>query len=233
MTILAIIPARAGSKGIPNKNLALCWGVPLIEWTLDVALDSSVDEVVVSSDSGDIINMCTAKGVRWHPAEHISDEAQIEDRLPDVFGVNPDIIVLLQPTSPVRTSKMIDDAVEQLQRDGADSLVSVVESHAFIWNQHAKLYPNMSPVQISPAAMNYKYQHRPRRQDMELQYEENGSIYVFTREHWERTHNRLGGKISLFVMPEETAIQVDSPYDLWLAGVILERQHTLILGNNW
>ena len=162
-------------------------------------------------------------------AAPISDEAQIEDRLGEVINGTPggrlsDIIVLLQPTSPVRTGKQIDEAIEQLQREGADSLLSVVPSHSFLWA--------LKEHRNAPVAA-YDYRHRPQRQQMDPQYEENGSIYVFTREHWERTHNRLGGRISLYVMPEECRIQVDSPLDLWMAGTILERQGALIAGNNW
>jgi len=215
MTTLAIIPARAGSKGIPGKNMALCAGQPLIEWTLDAALNSSVDAVIVSSDDGAVLNYTKNTGARWHPAEEITDEAQIEDRLPERFDPPADIIVLLQSTSPVRTSKQIDEAIEQLQREGADSLVSVVESHSFFWRD-------------GTVVPTYDVMHRPRRQDMTKHYEENGSIYVFTEDHWRRMHNRLGGKISLFVMPEECAIQVDTPFDLWMAEKILERQHSLV-----
>jgi CMP-N,N'-diacetyllegionaminic acid synthase len=221
--VLAIVPARGGSKGIPGKNLAMCAGKPLIKWTLEAALDSVADEVVVTSDDEAILQCANRPVGLTDWAAIISDDAQIEDRLDEIIQTGTqasDIIVLLQPTSPVRTGKQIDEAIEQLQREGADSLVSVVEGHSFLWQQ--TIADGFSPMVIS---LSYQPQlgERPRRQDME-QYEENGSIYVFTREHWERTHNRLGGKISLYVMPEECRIQVDTPFDLWMAEQILVRQ---------
>ena len=217
--VLAIVPARGGSKGIPNKNLVMCAGKPLIEWTLDALQESSVQWMYVSTDSWQIAEAINGP---WPPVwlhkDTITDEAQIEDRLDEIISGTPagrecDIIVLLQPTSPVRTGRQIDEAIEQLQREGADSLVSVVESHAFLWR-----FPGMV------TGHNYDLKHRPRRQDMSPQYEETGSIYVFTREHWERTHNRLGGKISLYCMAKETGYQIDDPFDLWLVGQILERE---------
>jgi len=234
MNVLAIIPARGGSKGIPGKNLAMCGGKPLTWWTINACGDSKhiSTSVVSTDDNAGHVQMSLPLNITnlfLKSCVEITDDAQIEDRLaPIIQQYEPDIIVLLQPTSPVRTGKQIDEAIEQLQREGADSLVSVVESHAFLWDEIDGSYGEWNS---ELNAMDY--QHRPRRQDMTPQYEENGSIYVFTREHWERTHNRLGGKISLFIMPEECKLQVDTPFDLWMAGRILERQHTLIAGNNW
>jgi CMP-N,N'-diacetyllegionaminic acid synthase len=218
MNVLAIVPARGGSKGIPGKNLAMCGGKPLIEWTAEACIWSNLITTMVVSTDEPAISRCAidAFDQRWavHINESIGDDAQIETRLDKPINDHqPDIIVLLQPTSPVRTGKQIDEAIEQLQREGADSLVSVVESHSFLW------HPGPPVTKV--------YTGRPRRQDF-IQYEENGSIYVFTRDHWERTHNRLGGKISLFVMPDECAVQVDTPFDLWMADQILERQHALV-----
>jgi CMP-N,N'-diacetyllegionaminic acid synthase len=227
MNVLAIVPARGGSKGIPNKNLAMCGGKPLIEWTFSALGDSRlVDGWILTSDDSDI----EAQFMRWNrgrgnicPAHTIDDTAQIEDRLDEIIQkADPGITVLLQPTSPVRTGKQIDEAIEQLIRNGADSLVSVVLGHAFRWRK-AEMWE-----ECGPWIGDYGYAVRPRRQDMPAQYEENGSIYVFTREHWERTHNRLGGKTSLYVMPEESKIQIDSPFDLWMAEQILQRQHALV-----
>lgn len=139
--------------------------------------------------------------------DFISDGAQIEDRIGRViWRKNPDIIVLLQPTSPVRTGHHIDEAISLLIDSGADSLVSVVPSHVFLWSDH--------PIQGVKGS--YDPEHRSNRQDFQS-YEENGSIYVFTRQHWEKTHCRLGGKIVMYEMPEYCRVQVDTYYDLWLA----------------
>jgi CMP-N,N'-diacetyllegionaminic acid synthase len=213
--ILAIVPARGGSKGIPMKNSRMCGGQPLMCWAIDAISQADIPYVISTDDTMFKFWPCAEM------CDPIGDTDQIEDRLdPIIQHHNPSIIVLLQPTSPVRTGKQIDEAIEQLQREGADSLLSVVESHSFSWR---KTESYESPHKDNWTG-NYGYGVRPRRQDMSPRYEENGSIYVFTREHWERTHNRLGGKISLYVMPEESRIQVDSPFDLWMAGQILMRQ---------
>ena len=216
MNILAIVPARGGSKGIKNKNLALCAGKPLIDWTLeDVDQSSLITRTVLSSDDEAILShhrghQCLPM---QRPAEFAQDSTPTEAVIYDVVercGYDPDIIVLLQPTSPVRHGRHIDEAIQMLDKTGAQSVLSVVPSHAFIWE---------GP---EPFSITYNWARRPRRQDMPLHFEENGAIYVFTREHWERRHNRIGGKIALYVMPEEARIQVDTPFDLWMAGKILE-----------
>ena len=220
--ILAIVPARANSKGIPNKNLAMCAGKPLLDWTIKAVRDSElITECVLSTDIP-YENIPTK--VLVYPASEISDSAQIEDRLDEVIqGFDYETIVLLQPTSPVRTGKQIDEAILQLQREKAESLVSVVPDHSLVWTDMAG-----KPVP------SYDIASRPRRQDMNPpHYKETGNIYVFTREHWEKTHCRVGGKVSLYIMPEETGYQVDTPFDLYLCGTILERQKTLVVGNVW
>lgn len=216
VNVLAIVPARGGSKGIPNKNLALCAGKPLIEWTLEAAAASQVNEIVVSTDIlppafSDALTV--GFGHQYHMQLPIADDAQIEDRLREVIRLRkPDIIALLQPTSPVRTGKQVDEAIQLLIDGKYDSVVSVVRSHSLTWEKT-----------WGGVAAKYDLTDRPRRQDMN-QYEENGSIYVFTREHWERTHNRLGGKIGLYEMAECCRIQVDTPFDLFLVEQILLRQ---------
>jgi len=143
-------------------------------------------------------------------------EAVINDVLTGIGLLKPpEIIVLLQPTSPVRTGKQIDEAITKLIETGADSLLSVTKDHTFIWQDNGLR-------QLRARPLNYPITARPRRQEV-VQYAENGSIYVFTRKHWEQRHNRLGGRIELYEMPEECAIQIDTPFDLFLAEKILER----------
>ena len=219
---LAIVPARCGSKGIPHKNIAICAGKPLVMWTMDALYASSIRDVVVSTDCSHLLPDMGENGPLF--TKRIGDDDQIEDRL-DVLiqQYNPEIIVLLQPTSPVRTGKQIDEAIEQLQREKADSLVSVVPDHSLVWADMAG-----TPLP------SYDITNRARRQDMTPpHYKETGNIYVFTREHWDKTHCRLGGKVSLYIMPEETGYQVDTPFELWLCSMILERQKTLMAGNVW
>lgn len=220
--VLAIIPARGGSKGIPNKNLVPLRGKPLVQWTIDAAKEAkNIRDVVLTSDSRDILKVGCHQGVRLllREPELSQDDTTTEAVIKDVVDkhitdFDPEYIVLLQPTSPIRQPKHIDEAVDMLIRENLDSVVSVVESHSMLWSK--KKY------KTRPKPM-YDITNRQRRQDMGGQYEENGSIYAFTIDHWESMQNRLGGNMGLYVMPGQTGIQVDSLFDLDLVRYIAEK----------
>ncbi|EAM49233.1 acylneuraminate cytidylyltransferase family protein [Crocosphaera watsonii WH 8501] len=118
-------------------------------------------------------------------------------------NINPDLLVFLQCTSPIRTGAEIDQAIAKLKAEEGDSLVSVSPSHRFLWEE----------VNGVAKSINYDYRHRPRRQNMNPQYVENGSIYVFKPWVLKENKNRLGGKISLYVMSEIAAVEIDSEED--------------------
>ena len=118
-------------------------------------------------------------------------------------NINPDLLVFLQCTSPIRTGAEIDQAIAKLKAEEGDSLVWVSPSHRFLWEE----------VNGVAKSINYDYRHRPRRQDMNPQYVENGSIYVFKPWLLKENKNRLGGKISLYVMSEIAAVEIDSEED--------------------
>lgn len=209
--VLAIIPARGGSKGIPRKNLASCGGRPLVDWTIQAANDSRrITDAILSSDDPDILARAAGPKVRasWRDARMAADETPTEAVLDAHIRMNSGaaIVVLLQPTSPLRTGKHIDEAIALLEERRADSVVSVVPSHAYLWDASAR------PL----------YAERRRRQEM-AQYEENGAIYVFTMEHWRRTGNRLGGHVELYVMGDEHRLQVDTPDDIEQMSLLLDR----------
>lgn len=222
--ILAIVPARIGSKGIREKNIRVVAGKPLALWTLDAAKRSKlVDEIIISSDDDRVLGLAKARVlIHKRSAENSSDTASLESVIDEVLATDNwydvvEAILLLQPTSPIRTGEQIDAAISQLRQDGADTLLSAVRTHSFIWRRDEFLdEPLYCP--------SYDYDKRPRRQDLEPSWEENGSIYITTMEHWKRTHCRLGGKISLFEMPEESKYQVDSELDLHMVEKIMERQ---------
>ena len=197
--------------------------MPLLWWTLkDSAFAKSLTNIVVSSDSDRILDSArecadllginrieTARRSSELAQDDTSTEAVIEYVLMQ-RDVKPDVIVLLQPTSPIRSFSDIDEAVNKLVDRNLDSLLSVVPSHTFVWQQIGDAY-----------IANYEVHDRPRRQDFS-QYEENGSIYAFTMEHWNREHNRLGGKMGLYQMPEESRYQIDTPLDLYIVSKTLE-----------
>lgn len=220
--VLAIIPARGGSKGIPKKNLVDLCGKPLVQWTIDAAKEAkSIRDIVLTSDSREILDTGCNQGVRLllREPELAQDDTPTEAVIKDVLDrhvtdFDPHILLLLQPTSPIREPKHIDEAVAMLVRENLDSVVSVVESHSMLWR--------MSGYKAQPRAM-YDVANRQRRQDMGDQYEENGSIYVFTIDHWGSMGNRAGGKVGLYVMPGQTRIQIDSLSDLDLVRHMMQK----------
>lgn len=219
--VVAVIPARGGSKGIPRKNVQPLAGKPLIVHSIEQARRSRcVTETVVSTDDDEIVAVSEAAGavVVWRPAEISGDYASSESALihaiKTLFAQEerlPDLVVFLQCTSPLRRAGDIDGAVRTLLEQGADSLLSVSPSHRFLWAETAD----------GARSLNYDFCNRPRRQDMQPQYVENGSIYVFRPEALLNTGNRLSGKIALYKMDEEAAVDIDSLFDMKLAEMML------------
>lgn len=220
---VAIIPARGGSKGIPGKNIRPLYGKPLIAHSI-LAIQNShaVDSIYVTTDSPEIAQIATDYGANTiqRPAELAADASSSEDALIHALktiengGLQPELIVFLQCTSPIRTGVDIDKAIQKLQSEDADSLLSVSPSHRFLWHE----------VNGVAQPINYDYRHRPRRQDMNPQYVENGSIYIFKPWVLKQLGNRLGGKISLFPMSEAAAHEIDTPLDFEIAEFLLKQQ---------
>ena len=222
--VLAIIPARGGSKGIPRKNLGLLCGRPLLSYSVEAALNAeAVTRVVVSTDDDEIAEVAGGLGadVVMRPAEISGDEATSEsalmhtlDQLQEQEGFEPELVVFLQATSPIRSNGDVDRAIETLKREGADSLLSVVASHSFLWRLNEGI----------PEPLNYDPKSRPRRQDLAPEYAENGSIYVF--KPWVlRQHNcRLGGRVAIYEMSRRSGVDIDTTEDLELCEWIMSRQ---------
>jgi YrbI family 3-deoxy-D-manno-octulosonate 8-phosphate phosphatase len=221
--ILAIIPARGGSKGLPRKNVRPFNGVPLVGMTIWQALQSkAVSRAVVSTDDGEIGEVALKFGaeVVWRPPEISGDEASSEsallhalDKLKDEEAYEPDIVAFLQCTSPIRYPGDIDSAIETFLSSNADSLLSVVPSHRFLWTR----------AEERVTSVNYDFTRRPRRQDRPPEFLENGSIYLFKPWVLRQCHNRLGGRIALFEMNPSTAFEIDTELDFELAQWIASR----------
>ncbi len=226
LDIIAIIPARGGSKGIPGKNLRLVAGKPLIAWTIEQArASSSLRRVLVSTDSQEIAEAARQSGAEvpfLRPAELATDIAATEpviihalDWLEKNEAYRPTFIMLLQPTCPVRKPHSIDRAVKQFIDQRANSLLSVREIHPFLWRNRTM-----------PTAL-YNFNQRPRRQEVsetDQLFEENGSIYVMEAERLRATCNRLGGEIALFPMDAEESWDVDTEADLRVVEALLTIQ---------
>lgn len=230
MSTVAVILARGGSKGIPGKNVAVVAGAPLVEHSVVQAVrSSSVDEVYVSTDDAAIAAVARRAGATIidRPADIAGDtatsESALEHALEHISGTvgDPELVVFLQPTSPLRRPTDIDDAVRTLRSSGADSLFSANELHAFLWREAAGEVTSFS----------YDHRSRPRRQDREVtDWIENGSIYVFRpwvlREHG----NRLGGRIAVHEMSASTSFQIDEPGDIELIEAIAATEPGVLTG---
>ena len=225
--ILGVIPARGGSKRIPRKNLVQVAGMPLVCHSIrHLACARCVTRVVVSTDDAGIAEVSRRHGaeVVMRPGELSGDAASSEsavlhvlDRLKDQEGFEPKLVVFLQATSPVRRAADIDLAVEQLERERADSLFSACRSNKLLWRATVE----------GPLPLNYDFRLRRREQEMAPQYRENGSIYVFPPGLLRRENNRMGGRISIYEMPEWASFQVDELWEVALVEWILGQQQRL------
>lgn len=225
--IVCFILARGNSKGIPKKNLIPLAGHPLVSWSVKQAVNSKyVSECYVSSDSDEILAVAEKYGAKKikRPDDISGDTASSESALlhayNEVLKQDPrpvDLIVFLQPTSPVRKKDDIDRAVTTLQNEKADSLLSVRPLlDYFIWKKTPQ----------TAEATNFDYKNRKRRQEIEPTYLENGSIYVFKPEILLKNNNRLGGKIALHAMEPSCSFQIDDPADLGICEYYLNKMET-------
>ena len=223
--VLAIVPARGGSMGIPGKNLHPLAGKPLILYTIEQALAAPmVTRIVVSTDSIEIADVARKGGaeVVIRPAELAGHSAPSESALLHVLdqlraseGYEPDLVVFLQPTSPLRSASDIEQAIAALEREHADSLFSACPSHGFVWRN--------GPAGVVP--LNYDPKLRPRRQGAPEDLVENGSIYVFKPWVLIESGCRLGGTIAVFRMSALDSLQIDEPDDIPVVEFLLRTRH--------
>ena len=218
--IIAIIPARGGSKRIKNKNLVMLGGKPLLAHSILQAREArGVSRVIVSTEDKRIAATARKFGaeVVKRPKALAGDQASSEEALLHVLeelkkqeGYEPDLVVFLQCTSPMREPKDIEQAVKTLLAQKADSLFSACRNHGLIWEKRAeKLF-----------SLNYDFRRRLREQKMPSQYRENGSIYVFRPEILRKFRNRLGGKIAVYEMDFLSSFQIDEPIDIKLIELL-------------
>ena len=220
-SVVAIIPARGGSKGVPRKNVRAVAGKPLLAWNIEAALGAkSVDLVVVSTDDDEIAGVAERYGARVvrRPAEISGDTATSESALLHALGAlrdegcNPDILVFMQCTSPLTASEDIDGCVDTLLKEDADSAFTAKEFFYFVW----KRLPDGSADGI-----NHDKRFRPRRQDREPQYEENGAVYAMKTDGFLAARHRFFGKTVMSLMPESRCYEIDTEFDLEVAGRLL------------
>jgi CMP-N-acetylneuraminic acid synthetase len=213
--IVSLIPLRGGSRSIPHKNIKEIAGKPLCYWTLKAASDSSyIDEVWVSTEDKEIKEVVLSLGLSKvkvidRPLELAQDLSSTDSVMLHLAEhVQFDVINLIQATSPFTTSEDLNKALEQFSKDGNDSLLTGVLHKKFYWTPSGK-------------PLNYDYLNRPMRQQFEGVVNENGAFYLTTRETLMKYGNRLGGKIGIFLMPEEKAVDINELSDWPLAEALI------------
>ncbi|MBL4845602.1 MAG: acylneuraminate cytidylyltransferase [Planctomycetes bacterium] len=223
MRLIAIIPARGGSKGIPDKNLQEIGGIPLVARCVEAALGCGrCERVVVTTDSERIADVARAAGaeVVTRPAALAGDSATSESALLHALdelnerGVrDPDGVLFLQCTSPLTTASDLAGLVESWEEANADVALAVVPSHRFLWR------PGPDG---SLRGVNHDMSVRLRRQDLPLEYRETGAAYLFKTAGFRAAGHRFFGKVVPHVLPSERSVDVDDLLDLELARA----QHT-------
>ncbi len=210
MSTLAFVPVRGNSKSIPLKNIKLFGGKPLLFWVLNALQHAvSIDEIIVATDNKEIKE--TVKGFAMgkvnlydRDPKNAQDESSTESVMLEYIekhNVSHETdFVLAQATSPLTTADQFDEAISLYKKSNIDSMLSVVLSKRFYWGKNGK-------------PLNYDYKHRPRRQNFDGSYIENGAFYINKVKNILAHKNRLSGVIGMFEMPQYTLTEIDEPED--------------------
>ena len=223
--ILAVVPARGGSKGIPRKNVRFLAGRPMIHYVLETALASQfIDKVVVSTDSEEITYVSEVVGaeVIQRPEALAEDHVTLDpvihhavDTLEQRDQLTYDVVVTLQPTSPLLTVKTLDQALEYfIETNDVDSMISVIDDRHLCWTKDGEKFV--------PA-----YHARVNRQQLPANFKETGAFFM-TRRSFVTPSSRLGHEVSVFEVPSAEAIDIDHATDWWVAEKLLKRRRILI-----
>ncbi|MDH2445225.1 acylneuraminate cytidylyltransferase [Amnibacterium sp. CER49] len=214
--VVAVIPARGGSKGVPGKNLARVGGVPLVARAVAAALAAGVADVRVSTDDAGIAAAARAAGagVIERPADLAGDTASSESALLHALdaleaeGVRPEALAFLQATSPFLEPAALRRAVERVLARDADSVLAAFETYAFLWRADERGLA---------VAVNHDAAARPRRQEREPHFQETGAFYVLRTAGFREHRHRFFGRTALEVVAESRALEIDSSEQLGLA----------------
>ncbi len=219
---IAFIPVRGGSKSIPLKNIKLFAGKPLVYWCAKAANDAEcIDKVVVATDSEEIKTVVRQFNLPKveifnRCAENATDTASTESVMLEYLSARTDFnpqdkLFLIQATSPLLSSAMIDNMWAQFLLSSKDSALSAVRNKRFFWTNDGM------PI-------NYDYRARPRRQDFNGLLMENGAVYINSVKNIMDNTCRLSGSIYVYEMPEYMGLEVDEPDDWWLLENIKNMQ---------
>jgi len=217
--VLAVIPARGGSKSIPKKNIQPLLGRPLIAHTIEEARKSKhLDRIVVSTDDAEIAGICRGLGVEViaRPPEFATDTAPTElalihalETLARNEAYEPDAVVTLEPTSPLRTHQLIDRCIEALWQTGADSVISVRETRGCFGA-------------VTDGRFEYLIKDQPRRrQDRTPLYQESSTVYVTRADTLLKRKSVLGERLYAVLADEDEAIDINTPLDFAIAEAVM------------
>jgi len=212
--IISFIPVRIGSKSIPLKNIKEINGKPLVQWVIDTSISSKyIEKIVVSTDSNLISEKINNCDIFWRSEETSTDTAPSELSLIEFCKTcnDDDIIVFLQATSPLISTKEIDLGIEKILNNEYDSILSVVRQKRFIWND------NENPT--------YDLNNRPRRQDWNGYFVENGGFYISKKRNIIESNCRISGKIGFIECSEDTYFEIDDPTDWIIVEELLKNKY--------
>lgn len=222
MNVLAIIPARGGSKGIPRKNIRSVDGRPLISYMIEAALGAkTISRVAVSTDDSEIASVAKNCGAEIviRPAQISGDNASSEtallhtlDHYVETENYQPDITVFLQCTSPLTISDDIDNTVQKMLSQNADTALAVAPFHYFVWTV------NDSGEAIG---VNHDKKVRLMRQQRQNQFVETGAVYAMKTAGFLKFKHRFFGKTVCHEMPIERCFEIDDPVDLDIVEAIM------------
>ncbi|KMT64738.1 cytidylyltransferase domain-containing protein [Catenovulum maritimum] len=227
--ILGVIPARAGSKRLPGKNVKELAGKPLIQWTIEAALGSGVlDDTIVSTDDADILELSKTLGCEapfLRPVNLAGDESSsisVVLHALDYFeqqGVVYEYIMLLQPTSPLRTAKHISDSVSYLDQKNADAVISVCEM------EHSPLWSNVLEDDCNMDSFLADEIKNKRSQDLPTHYRLNGALYLVNAKRLrEEKSFLLSGNNFAFKMEQNCSVDIDEYLDFVIAETIIKKE---------
>ena len=202
-SILGVIPARGGSKGVPRKNIRPVAGKPLLVWTIEAAKQSKLlERWVVSTEDAEIAEIAIRHGVKVlaRPARLAADEASTVCVLQHALDQIPaEVVVVLAPTSPIRRDGLIDACIEKFLDEAADSLGTVHKDYSYEYGQDM-----------------------PRRQEIRPRLVDNGNVYVI-RADVIRGGRWLGDRLAVFETTRQEGVEIDDEFDLWLAEQVLNK----------
>lgn len=225
MNILAVVPARGGSKGIPKKNIKELAGKPLVAYTIEQSQASKyITRTLVNSDSEEIRKVAETYGAESMDRIeefHYDNSIQEVDRLLywivkelEKNNEKIDLVVLLYPTAPLRDVETIDKAIKMVFDEGYDSVLSLYEDTTYLWKVNGDA--TVTPTNYDPKTRG------PRQKELWNQWAENKAIYVMKRDLLIDTGCRLGGKVGYVEMSKLRSIDIDRPEDFEICRAIIE-----------